>query len=193
MIIYRTKDEAALAAPAWLEGAADLHERINPPGRLWAIGDGLQVADAPDRAWSDVGDGWQARVHAQAIGVELARHLTWCPTSAVSDRDGNLWAALQLLDANGNPRIAYKYGGPSFMPVATPDQKRALDIAEAARSAFLSGNDLPREVACTWAAELLALANHISVGAIAALGLLDDVLVVHVLRAAALGEGADGE
>lgn len=172
------------APPSWLVGAANLHRRPHRDGELWACGDALYLDDAGP--WRDVGDGYAVAGPVEAWGA-YRKGESWADFEPVADLRGRLWMAPRVLDATGERvfRVAY---GPDFLPELTPEQYRMLDIAKAARDALTAGQtgvqDVPMQTACRWAAELLGVAYHLPVPAVAALAILDDALSVGVLSVA---------
>lgn len=188
MILYRDRSASdRKTPPPWLEGAADLVMREDAEGRLWAIGNPLRVGPAPDRAWTSLEDGWQVRQDGDLDTLALARPVPWVPMGQVADQDGRKWQVPLPLSADGDSRIACRYGGPLFLPKPTPEQQTLEEIARSARAAVLGdemAQEVPRQAACVWTAALLAVANHLSPEVVSALDILEDVLIRRVLQAA---------
>jgi len=69
------------------------------------------------------------------------------------------------------------------LPALTAEQYRAMDICQAARDAA-KADDLPMDLAARYAAELLCMANHLSIEVIQKLRVLDDVLIVMAIQVA---------
>lgn len=188
MILYEeTKPREDGAPPAWLEGAPDLQRRDGPDKRWWGIGSGALVGDQPTAKWAPLGGGLRAVVLKGFDPRALAINQQWCPVTLAADLQGRVWSVGCVLSQSGDRQFRTAYG-PDFLPALTPEQTKAEAVAKAARSALIASvadnTGLPMQLACRWAAELLATVNHISIDAIAALGLLDDALVAAVLYSA---------
>jgi hypothetical protein len=185
MIIYRdTQHATRRTPPPGCDGAVDLVERPAADGSLWAIGDGILVGPAPDRAWTDIGDGWQARLLDPLDTQRLRRDQRHVTTSWIADLRARHWAAPVVLADGGERALRVTYGA-DFLPALTDDQRHAEAIARAARDALVSNAEIDMALAARWTADLLAFANHVAPATLAALHLIDDALVVGVLSTAA--------
>lgn len=188
MILYEETKPREDAAPlAWLEGAADLQRRDGPGKRWWGIGSGVFVGDQPAAKWLPIGGGIRAVLLKGFDPRSLAIAQHWCPVTPAADLQGRVWYVPCVLSASGERQFRTSYG-PDFLPALTPEQAKAEAVAKAARSALVASvadeAGLPMQLACRWAAELLCTVNHVSVEAVAGLGLLDDALVAAVLYSA---------
>lgn len=189
MILYEeTKPREDAAPPAWLEGAPDLQRRDGVGKRWWGIGSGAFVGDQPTAKWLPIGGGVRVVLLKGFDPRALAVSQQWCPVTLAADLQGRVWPVPCVLSQSGDRQFRTSYG-PDFLPALTPEQAKAEAVAKAARSALIASvadqTGLPMQLACRWAAELLATVNHVSVDVIAGLGLLDDALVAAVLYAAA--------
>ncbi len=101
-----------------------------------------------------------------------------------SDHGMRWWACPVILDADGRRAFRVAYGD-NWMPALTPEQERAEAIAREARAALTGGQDPGTAVGCQWAAELLAMTHHLHPRVIAALHLMDDMLMAETLTIAA--------
>lgn len=188
MLVYRdTRAAKRRVPPPWLDGAADLAEAGDRTGafRWWGIGNAHLVGERAD--WTDLDDGWQVAVAGELNPQTFRRTIRWCRTLNVEDTHGRAWTAPVVLNESGDRCILVSYGA-DFLPVLSNAQTRALDIANAARQALnaareVEGGGLDWPVAARWVAELLALTHHVSMGEIAALGMVDDALILAVLSA----------
>jgi hypothetical protein len=184
MILYRDKKSGRTAPPPWLDGAPDLVSRDSADGRLWTVGDPLLLG--PALRWTDLDDGWQARILDPLDPATLFRRdlMQTYAVSEVHDLRGLSWFAPVLVDADGN-RLFRCSRGKDWRPVLAPAQEHALEACHDARSIFLSGDSaLPVEAGCQYAAEFLALVNCVSPEVMATLGLMDERLALEVLQAA---------
>jgi hypothetical protein len=156
-------------------------------GRLWCVGDPLRLCGAPDRVWIDLEDGWQVRMTKEGPEPESLAYVTpWAGHVPIRDGEGRAWKAPRILSQSGDTIFRVRYGGKSWLPILSEAQQAAESCARAARASFLSTErEVPREAACAWAESFLRVLHPISPGAIAALGLLDDPLIVGVLKVAA--------
>lgn len=191
ILIADTKHADRTTPPSWLAGAPGLQRRDGVDGRWWGIGDGYLVGPQ-DRPFLQLDDGWRVTLLDGFDPRTIARAQHWCPTRPVADLQGRVWFAPELLNQHGERIFRVSYGE-DFLPALTPEQKRAQEIADAARQALITaakeaanddqrtGSGLPVSVAGRWAAELLALVNHVSVPVLGKLGLLDDALIGGVL------------
>lgn len=189
MILYEeTNPREDGAPPAWLEGAADLQRREGPGKRWWGIGSGALVGDQPTAIWAPLPGGIRAVALKGFDPRALAHNQQWCPITHAADLKGRIWLVPCVLSQSGDRQFRTAYGS-DFLPALTPEQTKAEAVAKAARGAIVASvadqTGLPMQLACRWAAELLATVNHVSVDAIATLGLLDDALVAAVLYSAA--------
>lgn len=192
MIIVRDPQHRD-AIPPWLldeQGAPapDLHAVSDADGDLYGLGDPLLLGSAPARAWTDLGDGYQARLVQPADTGALCRSLGWCRLTQVCDCQGRPWAVPLVLGQAAEVLLVPTYG-PGFVPVWTERQQLAIDRARLARDGLAAGVDgdgqLDAQAACAWAADLLTIANHTTVALLTTLGLLDQTLVLAVLSTAA--------
>jgi len=195
VICYLRPFVSAPEVPPWLEGwegrpGVALCHRDTDQGHIVAVGNPL-LLDVPKRGWLE-GEafGWKVgRLGKTIEPAHLARSVPWViDTTPVADMSGRQWAVPIILGPAGTRafRVAY---GTNWLPALTPEQERAEAIATEARGALLSigeagGGSIDLAVACQWAAELLCLTHHLTPEVIQVLNLLDDVLVVSVLRAA---------
>ncbi len=186
MLAWLTKSGGIPVVPVCLEGwqprpgFAVVHKEQSDGTHVVGIGDPL-IFPVP-RTSADLGSGWQVAQNTtdfDPLGTE--RQITWADTTYVRDLKGRNWLVPVIQTAEGLRAFRVAYGA-AWLPLLTAEQTRAEEICTAARSAFVSG--APMAVACQWAAELLCLTHHLTPEVVAALGLLDDVLVVGVLQAA---------
>ncbi len=195
MIIYRDRRPGRSEPPPWLADAIDLNSREDVEGRLWCAGDALRLASAPDRAWLPLADDWQVRMTKEGPEPErLAKVLPWAASMEVNDGAGRRWQAPRILASEGHRLFRVRYTGANWTPVLTEEQQFAETAATSARDAFLAlaearkagiaGVSPPREATCAWAALLLCVWHPLSVEVVSTLGLLDDLLVVDVLKVA---------
>jgi hypothetical protein len=168
-------------APAWLAGAEGLAQRRCRDGVLWAIGDPITLGD--DGPWIDIGDGISVAGPVESH-AEYERNAAWLRTVTVSDLRGRAWEVPVILDERGERAFCVSYGA-DFLPAPTPEQYRMLDIAKAARDALIAASsgtqDIPMQMACRWAAELLCASYHLTPETVAALAILDDELVLQII------------
>ena len=170
--------------PQWLADMPNVHRRASSGGDLWMRGDAVCLSDAGP--WRPISDGYEV-----AGPVESAEDYeidpTWFSIRRVTDMAGREWAIPSVLDANGDRAFRVGYG-PDFLPELTAVQYHVLEIAKAARDAIAASTsgtqDAGVQVACRWAASLLSVAYSLPVDAIAALRILDDVLVIGAISAA---------
>lgn len=189
-IVYLTKTGTGAACPPWLSdwtprpGRASLCHRDCEDGHL--VGVCEDVVFKPANRWHEIDSDWSVgRVSGSKVNQDaLIRDILWCDIQAVRDLKDNVWAAPVILTAGGSRAFRTAYGT-DWLPALTEDQERAERIAEAARDEFLraEGSSLEMPVACQWAAELLSITYHLHPRAIAALAILDERLVVEVLKA----------
>jgi len=197
MLVYKdTLATTRRIPPPWLEGAADLMEAQDRQGRYrwWGIGNAHLVGERED--WQDLDSGWQVAVAGKIDPRQFRRVMRWCRTVQVRDTLGREWTAPVITDSKGNRLILVAYGG-DFLPVLNPAQARAWDLVQAARAHFaavqsVDDAELDMPLCARWAAELLALTHHISMGTIGMLRLMDDALALEVLSAAVGGTIREG-
>jgi hypothetical protein len=179
--------------PPWLIGedgqpAPDLHAVIDADGDLYGLGSSLLLGSAPPRAWTDLGDGYQARIVMPLDSGALRRVLGWARTVPVADSNGRLWPVPVVLDASGSVVLVPRYDA-QWRPTWTPAQSLVIERAESARQALAaavdSGAPLDAAAACTWCADLISAAAHVTPAILGALQLLDTTLVLRALRIAA--------
>lgn len=189
MLVYKdTQAAKRRTPPPWLESAVDLQEANDRTGkaRWWGIGNAHLVGERDD--WISLDDGWQVAVAGPINPQQLRRSLRWCRTVNVEDTHGRVWTAPVILNEHGDRCILVSYGK-DFLPVLNPAQARAVEISKAARDALVvaqevEGGGLDMSVAARWVAELLSLTHHIGMEPIAALGLIDEALILEILSAA---------
>jgi len=151
---------------------------------LWGVGDALTLDGGG--IWNDLADGYAVAGPVDAHEAYQKRQ-SWFSTVEVEDLSGRVWQAPRIIDASGERvfRVAY---GRDFLPELTAEQYRILDVAKAARDAIAASTsgtqDATTQMACRWAAELLACTYHLSVDSIATLRIMDDALAVAVISAA---------
>lgn len=191
MIIYAdTRPLERQVPPPWLVGAHDLHSRegLGVPFRWWGIGSPWLLGEQPTAAWHDLPDGWRCCQLPEDDGHRAppapVRRQLWCDTGMAVDLVGRVWAAPRILAPDGSVIYRFAYGL-DWLPLLTPDQQRADDVAKAARAALLAakaGGPQPDvRTCCQWAAELLSRTHHIEVPVLAVEGLIDDNLVTSTL------------
>jgi hypothetical protein len=165
--------------PLWLHGAADLQHTTCADGDLWGIGDAALLGN--DGPWIALPDGYS--VGGEVDPAEIRKPQAWSDTASAIDGEGRWWSVPALLSARGgrNFRVAY---GLDWMPSLTAEQARLEQIAQSARQALTTGEDVPMPVACQWAAELLAAMHYVSPQVLAAMRCLDDMLVAQALAIA---------
>lgn len=189
MLVYKdTQAAKRRTPPPWLEGAADLHEANDRTGkaRWWGIGNAHLVGERDD--WQELDDGWRVALAGPVDPRQFRRSIRWCRTVQVEDTHGRQWTAPVILNEHGDRCILVSYGK-DFLPALNPAQARAVEIAKAARDALVGameveGGGLDMSVAARWSAELLSLTHHVNMEIIAALGVLDEALILAVLSAA---------
>lgn len=102
--------------------------------------------------------------------------------------DGREWPALAVLDGGGNIILSPRYDA-QWRQVWTPEQSLAIERAQAARQALAAavetGSGLDAAAACAWTADILSAAMHLTPVILGALHLLDQALILGVLRVAA--------
>ena len=189
MILYEeTKPREDGSAPTWLEGARDLQRREGSGKRWWGIGSGALVGEQPNAKWLPVGGGIKAVLLKGFDPRDLVMDQRWCPTAPAADLKGRVWFVPCVLSSAGDRQFRTSYG-PDYLPMLTPEQAKAEAVAKAARAALVASvtdqEGLPMQLACRWAAELIATVNHVSVDVVSGLGLLDDALVAATLYSAA--------
>jgi hypothetical protein len=169
----------SVTCPDWMAGAAHLQARQRTIGNgAWHwIGSPIILPESPD--WRPL-DGDRIALIGHDPATLLRPRAGGYMWAEVEDSHGRIWCAPRIVSANDERLFAIAYG-PGWEPQATPDQERLLAICDEIRSA---GAKLPRPVACQFAAEMLCAINHLSVGAIQALGLMDDVLASSCLECA---------
>uniref|UniRef100_UPI0017E4D679 hypothetical protein n=1 Tax=Methylibium sp. TaxID=2067992 RepID=UPI0017E4D679 len=104
-----------------------------------------------------------------------------CRTLPATSIGGETWQAPVILTEDGERAYLVRYAGRDYLPQPSVVQARCEAVAQSARAGIRDGIDMAP--ACHWSAVLLAAANYVSEGTIAALGLLDDQLVAQVLGA----------
>ncbi len=167
-------------APPWLEGAPSLVSSETMTHRLSGIGEQFQIGDRV-AGWIEIGDQWEAQRVLPDAPILLHRRLAWAKSRVVADAEGREWQVPVVLTPQGNPAIIAVYGD-DWLPVYTPQQRRLLDIAAAAKSA-LEAREVPAAAACQWSAEALEAANYITVKVIQRCGMMDAHLAQNVLLA----------
>lgn len=193
MIVYQdTQHGSRIGPPVWLAGAPNLCAREHRDGRLWGIGSPMLLGPPPDGVWQDIGNGYRVWL-AEVTPAELYRKCGWIDCIPVKSALGVIWMAPQILTPMG--ALAYRpaLGGPDFLPMPTPEQKRAQDVAAAARDALIrarEGEAIPLAAACQWASVLLALASFVP-PELFRCGLMDETLAMQTCLAAAGVYGAD--
>jgi hypothetical protein len=182
MIVYRDNKASKRQTPPWLVGASDLiirEDTANFDIKYYGIGPAHSVG-AGDK-WTDLGDGYDARIVGELSSYLLTRHLPFVPVSEAMDMMGRGWHVPQVLNEDV-PLIIPTYDD-NYLPVYNTEQQRIIDIAKAARAALRSGG-VDMSVAGRWTAELICCANHISEKALLRLNLLDNALVLTTLQVA---------
>ena len=165
MIVYQdTKHGARVGPPHWLVGADNVQSREGIDGRLWGIGDGMLLGVPDGARWSELPDGW--RVYLGSIEPEvIRRRQKWADELPVAGVTDIVWMAPLILTPHGEPAYRAPLGGPDFLPMPTPEQKRAHDVALTARAALIQQNSggpgVPVAAACQWAAILLSSCAHV--------------------------------
>lgn len=171
--------------PSWLVGAANLHRRPNADGELWMCGDPIYLDNSGK--WAPIGDGYEVAGPVESW-ADYQRNDRWVDVVEVHDMSGRRWVAPKILDEAGDRAFRVSYGA-DFLPSPTAEQYRMLEVAQAARDALKASSagtqDVPMQMACRWAAEMMGAAYRLPVDAIAALGILDDVLVIGYINAGA--------
>ena len=174
-------------APPWMEGAGNLQTRDGEGKRWWGIGDGYLCGPQERATWRPLPNDLSVTLVGAFDPRTLSHQQLWCPTAAVADLKGRVWLAPAVLSPDGGRQFRTSYGE-DWLPLLTPEQDTAEKMANAARHALIAsstdGSGLPMPAAAHWAAELLASVNHVSPRAIAALGLMDDALLMGVLLCA---------
>lgn len=151
-----------------------------------------QPAD-PAAVWTPTCDGWEVASDGRPFTpMHHARSRAFCKVVLVQDAEGRDWAAPVILTAGGARAFPVAYGGPELLPRLTPDQERAMRIANEARTllqaAVEGGPALQSEQIVPWAAWALTLTHHLSVPTIGALGIIDELLAQRVLAVMAGGD-----
>lgn len=189
MIVYLTT--GAPRVPPWLAGfrppdalSVELCRRDTAHGHLVGIGDPLVFDEPPMAAFCQLADGWRVALLGELEPLNLLRQQGWARSRRVLNLDGRRWQAPEILDEDGERAFLVAYGGPDFLPVLTAEQHRCQEVAEAARAMILTGGGMDLGPACRWAAVLLSATHHVSPEVMAALGLVDDRLVIETLEAA---------
>lgn len=203
MILYRHPLVATgtPANPPWLDGAAAITHGENQSHRFAGIGPAWQMGDHPRATWVDVGDGWEATRVLPDAPIELQRRLSWARSRVVADAEGREWQVPVVLTPTGAPAIIAVMGE-DWLPAYTPQQRRLLEVAAAAKAALEARHVIAPEAAavCQWAAEALEAANHITVRVIQRMLCMDQHLAINVLLAltgtldaAELAQASDGD
>ncbi len=183
MIVYRHPilADGTPMAPPWLEGVESLVSSESSTHRFAGVGEDFQMGERPGASWADVGHGWQAVRVLPDQPIRLQRRLSWAKSRVVADAEGREWQVPVVLTPHAHPGIIATYGD-SWLPVYTGQQRRLLDIAQAALTA-LEARNVPAAVACQWAAEALEAGNHITVSVIQRCLMMDEHLAQNVLLA----------
>lgn len=166
--------------PHWLRGASDLAHTVCKDGALWGVGHPALLGDAGP--WKPCGDGIE--IAGQQDPAELRRGRLWCEVVGAVDRADQIWSAPVILDRDGRRAFRVAYGD-DWLPALSDEQVRAEAIAREARAALTGGQDPGTAVGCQWAAELLCITHHLTPKGIAALRLMDDMLMAQTLTIAA--------
>lgn len=186
MILYRHPlvSTGTPSAPPWLDGAPAITHSENLTHRFAGIGEAHQMGDRPAAAWVDVDDGWQALRVLPDLPIQLHRRLSWARTRVVADAEGRQWQVPVILTAMGYPALIAAMGD-NWLPAYTPQQRRMLAIAEAAKAALDARHVIAPDMAacCQWAAEAMEAANHITVTVIQRTLCMDAHLALNVLVA----------
>lgn len=180
MITVRDRRSDRIGPPPWMDGAADLQSREDANGRLWGIGSGLLVGPAPDRAWTDIGDDYQARLVQPFLPVLLMRRPFWCPFETVADQRGREWMAPVIL--TGNALAIQVTFGPGWIPNLSPEQTTAERVARWAQQT--ATQPVETATAAAACADLMATVMHLTPTIVANLSLLDEGLMLEFLRTA---------
>jgi hypothetical protein len=174
--------------PPWLAGAPNLHRRQSAEGELWMCGEALYLDGSG--TWTPIGDGYEVAGPVESWAV-YQRTYGWVDLAEVTDMCGRTWMAPRILNESGERAFRVHYGA-DFLPSPTAEQYRMMEIADAARDALRAAaagtQEVPMQMACRWAAELLGTAYRLPVDAIAVLGILDDVLTIGVINVGAAVE-----
>lgn len=182
MIVYRDRKADTRETPAWLVGADDLVVREDLEDqkiKYYGIGPAQYIGAS--NKWTDIGDGYDARLVGDLATYLMVRKLPYVPVAEAEDMLQRGWYVPQVLNEDV-PLVVPTYDD-NYLPTYNAEQQRIIDIAKAARAA-LHANGVDFSIAARWAAELICAANHIPEKALLRLNLLDNALVVSALQVA---------
>ena len=167
--------------PTWLDGCAD----VQSAGAYWWVGDAMIVPDWSAVEWIDAAPGW--KVSRPVDDIDLTRYLRdrrWHVPIEVVDTRGRTWFIPAILAPDGVPAVAQVrrlVDGEWVREFVDDSQSAAVEACQA----FRSGAEMDLDQQCNALTAILACAYHLDPTTIGVLGMVDDVLVVHGLRAAA--------
>jgi len=172
--------------PAWLEGCPDAQNC----GVYWWVGDAMVVPDWSTVEWVETSPGWAAaKVVAEIDRARYLRDRKWHMPIVVEDTRGRIWHIPAILAPDGVPAVAQVrrlVDGKWVREFVDDNQEAAVEACQRFRSDQCM--DLDEQSNAVLA--ILSCAYHLDPATMGALGMLDDVLVLHALKAASglLGE-----
>jgi hypothetical protein len=174
MIVWRSD-----TPPAFLAGAVDCQRM----GRIhWVASAGI-IPPVDDLEWISTKAGYDVALHGDPEPMRLLRETTWQIPAQIIDGRGRIWPAPVLLLPGGTeatPRVRRMLPDGTWTHEYCDDrQRRALEAAHACSAHY---GDADEAMTTAWALAILEAVLHLDGVTIGVLGLLDDVLVSHVLR-----------
>jgi hypothetical protein len=158
----------------------DLHDQTVNDHRVVGITPPFRF-DPPADGWVRLDDTWQVVAHGEHNSVAHLRAASPWLVQPIGER----WGAPPVLTAAGERAFRVKYGGPTFLPMLTPEQQAALTLAQEVRRAHAV--EMPEMgVQAIWAATFLGLIYHLSPTTLGLIGLPEDVITDTLLVAAGL-------
>lgn len=193
MIYYRTSDLTLIRPPEladWVSLSEDaaLHDAVVNGQRVCAITPSFMF-DPPEAGWVPLCDGWQVCMAGEFSLSAHARSACKYPVK-VKDVAGKPWMLPVIVTPTGERSFPVTYGGNGFRPMLTDEQTADLRLAAEIRTCDASDTWPEMPVCAQWAATLLCRPYSLSVHTVGMLGLLNDDIIMAILRVAG---GCDGE
>jgi len=169
--------------PAFLQGARDLSVRqCARGGCFFGIGPGYLCGFNLD-AGIQLDGGWLVAIVGAFDPFVLHRDMIAQPMVGVPDCENRTWVIPIILNQDGTRAFPVRYGA-DWKPIISKEQKRMLDFAQEAKNilpTMINGENAQREelmpIGCSYVAEAIAYANHISVEVLSKAGLVDSAMV----------------